>query len=104
MGRKAKRLRLLARIAAKEKAKHQATLKNENSVKIEELKAATPEPIIEETVKLEEPEIIEEPKVTEEPIAEIKKAPAKKATVKKAAPKKNTRAKTTSRKPKAKKK
>ena len=98
MGRKAKRLRLLARIAAKEKAKHQTTLKNENSVKIEELKAATPEPIIEETVKLEEPE------VTEEPIAEIKKAPAKKATVKKAAPKKNTRAKTTSRKPKAKKK
>ena len=97
MGRKAKRLRLLKRIAKSTESLTKDPVQTENSVKIEELKAATPEPVIEESVKIEEPEVVEVPK------PEIKKTPAKKATVKKAAPKKNTRAKTTSRTTKAKK-
>ena len=79
MGRKSKRMGLMKRIAraqAKKQAAN-ATLENENSVKIEELKAATPKPVIEEPVKIEEPEVVEVSK------PEIKKTPAKKATVKK---------------------
>ncbi len=100
MGRKAKRIRLLRRIAAKEEAEKQTTLKNENSVKIEEMKAAAPEPVVEKPIVLEEPkeEIIEPPK------PEIKKQPAKKAPYKKPAAKKNTKAKSTSRSAKNKKK
>ena len=101
MGRKAKRIQLAkvqARLAASKAKSTNTALENKNSVKIEELKAITPEPVVEESFKIEEPEVVEVPK------PEIKKTPAKKATVKKAAPKKNTRAKTTSRTTKAKKK
>ena len=103
MGRKAKRIRLLRRIAAKQEAEEkQTTLKNENSVKIEEMKAAAKQ-VIEEPVVMEKPkeEIIEPPK------PEIKKQVTKTAQVApatKPAAKKNTKAKTTSRSRKNKKK
>ncbi len=98
MGRKAKRLRLLKRIAKSTESLTKDPVQTENSVKIEELKAATQATVIEEPAKVEEPEVAEVPKT------EVKKPEIKKTPVKKAAPKKTTRAKTTSRKTKAKKK
>jgi len=104
MGRKAKRIRLARAIArrderaAAESAAVNATLKAENSVKIEELKAVTPEVVLEESDKVIEPMFTEQPKRTDVRKPEIKKAP-----VNKTISKKNTRAKTSSRKTKAKK-
>jgi len=70
MGRKAKRLRLMQKLAARQAAVNPSVGK-ENSVAIEELKKAaekTPEPVVEKVVEpvLEEPEPVveEKPKPT----------------------------------------
>ena len=85
MGRKAKRARMLARIArlSGEQETAPAPTLVENSQKIEELKTKNPEPVIEEPVVLEEPSFTTETEpvevVSEEPKVEVKKITRKRA-------------------------
>jgi len=85
MGRKAKRAKILARIArltGEQETAPQPTLV-ENSQKIEELKTKNPEPAVEEPVVLEEPKFMTEAEpvkvVTKEPKVEVKKTTRKRA-------------------------
>ena len=78
MGRKAKRLRLMKKLAA-QGATQNPSLKLENSVAIEELKNKTeslPEPVVEEKA---------------EPVVEEKAEPKKATTRRRRAPKKSTK-------------
>ena len=86
MGRKAKRLRLMKKLATKG-ATQNPSLKLENSVAIEELKNKTeilPEPVVEEKV---------EPVVEEkaEPVVEEKAEPKKTTTRRRRSPRKSTK-------------
>ncbi len=100
MGRKAKRAKILARIArlsGEQNVTSEPTPIVDNSQKIEELKTKNPEPAVEEPVVLEEPKFMTEAepvkvKKEEAPKVEVKK------TTKKRAPRKTTRARKTSNK------
>jgi hypothetical protein len=100
MGRKAKRLKIAARIArltGEQETAPQSTLVAENSQKIEELKTNIPEPVVEESTTLEEPKFMTEA----EPVEVKEEAPKiqVKKTIKKRAPlKTTTRARNTKKK------
>jgi hypothetical protein len=92
MGRKAKRLKIAARIArltGEQETAPQPTLVAENSQKIEELKTKIPEPVIEEPITLEEPKFMTEAEPVKVEEKEAPKIQVKKTT-KKRTPRKKT--------------
>ena len=98
MGRKAKRARILARIArltGEQETAPQPTLVAENSQKIEELKTKNPEVITEEPVTLEEPKFMTEAEPVKVEETEAPKIQVKKITRKRTPRKITTRARKT---------
>jgi len=92
MGRKAKRLKIAARIArltGEQETAPRPTLVAENSQKIEELKTNIPEPVVEEPTTLEEPKFMTEAEPVKVEEKEAPKVEVKK-TIKKSTPRKRT--------------
>jgi len=99
MGRKAKRARILARIArltGEQETAPQPTLVAENSQKIEELKTKIPEPVVEEPTTLEEPKFMTEAEPVKVEEKEAPKVQVKKITKKRTPRRTTTRARKTS--------
>jgi len=99
MGRKAKRARILARIArlkGEQATTPQPTLVAENSQKIEELKTKIPEPVVEEPTTLEEPKFMTEAEPVKVEEKEAPKVQVKKITKKRTPRRTTTRARKTS--------